>query len=186
MAKKVLPKSSPKQIKIKATSIKMVAVAKIKPHPKNPNVHSPAQIDKLKEIIKFQGFRNPVVISNQSGFLNAGHGRYEAALQLGMSEIPAIFQDFENDAQEYASLVSDNEIARAAKLNLNAIKLDVKAFKIQLNLLGFEDESKLVDVKGHTRDYGSKNKELDTGDFGSDLDCKCPKCGFEFSSADKK
>ncbi len=180
MAKKIAPKT--KQIKIKAATIKMIPIAKIKPHPKNPNIHSPAQIEKLKEIIKYQGFRNPLVVSNQSGFLNSGHGRLEAALQLGMATVPVIFQDFENDAQEYASLVSDNEIARAAKLNLSAIKLDVKAFKIQLDLLGFEDESKLVDVKGHTRDYGSKNKEVGTDDFGDDLDCKCPKCGFEFKN----
>ncbi len=180
MAKKTIVK--PKAVVIKSTTIKMVPINKIKPHPKNPNIHTPAQIEKLKEIIKFQGFRNPLVVSNQSGFLNSGHGRLEAALQLGMATVPVTFQDFENDAQEYASLVSDNEIARAAKLNLSAIKLDVKAFKIQLNLLGFEDESKLVDVKGHTRDYGSKNKEVDTDDFGDELDCKCPKCGFEFAS----
>lgn len=182
MAKKTVTKS--KAVAIKSTSIKMVPVGKIIPHPKNPNFHSEAQLNKLMEIIKYQGFRSPLVVSNQSGFLNQGHGRLEAAKQLGMATVPVIFQDFENDAQEYASLVSDNEIARAAKLNIQAIKVDVKAFKIQLNLLGFEDESKLVEVKGHQRDYGSKNKEIDTDNFGDDLEHECPKCGFAFS--DKK
>lgn len=183
MAKKVAPKN--KMIKIRASAIKMVPIGKIKPHPKNPNIHPETQIKKLKTIIQHQGFRNPLVISNQSGFVNQGHGRLEAAIELGMATLPVIFQDFENEAQEYAAMVADNEIARASKLNLEAVKLDVKAFKIQLDLLGFEDETKLIDVKGHQRDPGKKNKEINTDDYGDDLECKCPKCGFEFTPEEK-
>lgn len=32
----------------------------LKSHPKNPNKHTPAQIDRLCELIKYQGFRVPI------------------------------------------------------------------------------------------------------------------------------
>jgi len=182
MAKKIISKT--KTIQIKSTAIKIVPIGKIKPHPKNPNFHSEEQIEKLMEIIKYQGFRNPIVISNQSGFVNKGHGRLEAAIKLGMASLPCTYQDFETEAQEYASMVSDNEIARAAKLNIESIKVDVKAFKIDLSLLGFEDTSKLIDVKGHQRDYSGKNKEINQDDIEKNLTHQCPKCKFSFSVKD--
>jgi DNA modification methylase len=159
MAKKKIIKN--KMVIVKAKSVQMVAVGKIIPHPKNPNFHSENQIVKLSEIIQYQGFRTPLVVSNKSGFLNQGHGRLEAAKRLGMATVPVIFEDFDNDAQEYASLVSDNEIARAAKLDIESIKIDSKSFKINLEHLGFDDISQFVDVAGHKRKIGSGESDDD-------------------------
>lgn len=181
--KKKIVKS--KVIQIKATAIKMVPIEKIIPHPKNPNIHSEEQIEELKKQIKTKGFRNPLIVSSKSGYLNQGHGRLEAAIQLGMATLPVIYQDFDNDSQEYASMVADNQVAKGSKLNIALIKIDMQAFKLDPISLGFGKESNLIDVKGHTRDAGSKNKEIDTDEYGGDLEHKCPKCGFEFSGKKK-
>lgn len=110
------------------------------PNPKNRNQHSEEQIERLCKIIQYQGFRTPLIISNQSGQLVAGHGRLEAAKKLGMINLPVIFEDFENSDQEYAANVSDNSIGAWAELDLAGINADLADLgPFDIDLLGLKD-----------------------------------------------
>lgn len=91
--------------------------ASLKPNPLNPNKHSAHQIRILAEIIKEQGWRNPITVSNRSGFIVRGHGRLEAALLLGCTEVPVDAQDYDTDAEELADLLADNRLAELADLD---------------------------------------------------------------------
>ena len=82
------------EIKCKAENFKLVPIEQIVPNPKNNNRHSIEQINAIAKLIKAHGFREPLTISNRSGFLNCGHARLEAATNLGMTEVPVIYQDF--------------------------------------------------------------------------------------------
>jgi len=125
---------------VKSREIKLVEIDKIVPNPKNANKHSDAQITRLCKLIEFQGFRNPLIVSNRTGFLVVGHGRLMAAKKLGMELLPVIYQDFESEAQEYSYLISDNEIARWAELDLEMLGEDLKLIEIDdTELLGIED-----------------------------------------------
>lgn len=165
--------------KISKENLKMVSIDAIIPNPKNPNKHSPGQIDRLVKLIKNTGFRNPLIVSNRSGFLIVGHGRLEAAKKLGMKDVPVIFQDFINEADEYAYMTADNAIASWSELNLDAIKEEILAMEdFDVELLGLKE----LNIEVLTpEDYGDKNKEIDTDNFGNDLQHCCPKCGFEFN-----
>jgi len=118
---------------IKSKEIKMVPIEKIVPNKRNNNIHSKEQIDRLKKIIEFNGFRVPLIVSNRSGFLIAGHGRVQAAKELGLTELPVIYQDFENEAEEFQFLTADNEISRWAEF-------DKDQFDIDLKELGLDDD----------------------------------------------
>lgn len=83
----------------KAKEITMVDINNLVPNPDNPNEHPEKQIIRLMKLIEYQGFRNPCIVSNQTGFLVVGHGRLMAAIELGMEKIPVIYQEFENEAQ---------------------------------------------------------------------------------------
>ena len=113
----------------------------LKSHPKNPNKHTPAQIDRLCELIKYQGFRVPIIVSNQSGYIVSGHGRLEAAIKLGMAEVPVYYQDFKDEEQEYAFLVSDNAISSWAELDLSGINIEIANLgpDFNIDLLGVKD-----------------------------------------------
>lgn len=126
-------------MQIQSKEIQMVDIHKIQPNPKNANKHTPEQIARLEKLIDYQGFRNPLIVSNRTGFLLAGHGRLEAAQNLKMDKLPVIYQDFENEAQEYAYLVSDNEIARWASLDLDAVYEDIKDLDLDIEMLAIED-----------------------------------------------
>lgn len=112
----------------------MVSLKDIKLNPKNRNRHPSEQIDRLAEIIKYQGFRRPVSISNQSGFLSCGEGRFHAAKQLGLKEIPAIFQDYDSPEQEYADGIADNAVDKWAQLDLAGINSDLESLGPDFNL----------------------------------------------------
>ena len=58
------------------------------PNPRNPNKHPQKQLDLLAKIIKYQGFRNPIVVSKRSGFIVKGHARLEAARMLDIEKCP--------------------------------------------------------------------------------------------------
>lgn len=132
---------------IKSKEIKMVPIINIVPNPKNANKHPESQIERLVKIINYQGFREPLIISNRSGFVVCGHGRLEVAKKIGMEEVPVIYQDFENEAQEYAHMVADNEIARWAELDEDLVKNELKDLKFDdLDFLGLDDVKFLDEV----------------------------------------
>jgi 16S rRNA G966 N2-methylase RsmD len=127
-------------IVVQSKDIKLVPIEQIIPNPKNANRHSIEQIQRLEKLIKYQGMRNPLIVSNRTGFLIVGHGRLEACTNLEMKEVPVIYQDFENEAQEYSYLVSDNEIARWAELDKHAVYTELENLELDdIELLGLED-----------------------------------------------
>jgi DNA modification methylase len=128
-------------IKVKCTYTKMVPISELRPHPKNRNKHSDAQIERLSKIIEYQGMRHPITISLLSGFIVAGHGRLAAAQKLGMKELPCDFQEFTSEEQEYAHLTADNSIASWAELDLAGINADLGDLgpDFDIDLLGLED-----------------------------------------------
>lgn len=126
---------------IKASDIKIVPIEHLVQNPKNNNKHPEEQIERLAKLIEYQGFRNPIVISNRTGFMVAGHGRLEAAKMIGMKEVPVMYQDFENEAQEYAYLTSDNAIAAWAELDLSKVNMEMLDLgpDFDLDMLGLKD-----------------------------------------------
>ena len=55
------------EVIIQSKDIQMVDIEKIVPNPKNANRHSIEQIERLVKLIKYQGFRNPLIVSKRTG-----------------------------------------------------------------------------------------------------------------------
>jgi hypothetical protein len=128
-------------MEIKAKEITFVDIDSLIPNPKNNNKHPKEQIERLSKLIKYQGFRNPLVVSSRSGFVLCGHGRIEAAKLAGMKQVPVMYQDFENEAQEYAYLTSDNAIASWSELDLSLVNTEMLDLgpDFDIELLGIEN-----------------------------------------------
>jgi len=103
---------------------KIVDIEKIVPNPRNPNQHGDSQIELLAKIIKAQGWRAPITVSTRSGMIVRGHGRMMAARKLGLSQVPVDYQDYANEAEEWADLIADNRIAELAEIN-NRMLMDL-------------------------------------------------------------
>lgn len=115
-------------------------IHKITKNPSNANKHSKDQIERLAKIIDNVGMRMPLIISKRSGFLVKGHGTLEALKFLGEESAPVSYQEFDNEAQEYAFLIADNEIARWAEFDVQQLKMDLPKFEdLDIDLLGIKE-----------------------------------------------
>lgn len=112
----------------------------LQPDERNRNTHTPEQIERLAQIIKYQGWRWPIIVSKQDGLIKAGHGRLQAALKLGLDKVPVSYQDFTDPEQAYAFMISDNAIASWAELDFAGINTDLADLgpSFDLDMLGLE------------------------------------------------
>ena len=118
----------------------MVPINKIIPNDKNNNIHTEEQKRYARKIFDYQGFRSPLLISNRTGKLVAGHLRLEIAKEKGVTELPCMFQDFDSEEQEYAHLTADNALAAQSSLDFGQINSDILEFgPFDIELLGIKD-----------------------------------------------
>lgn len=127
-------------MEIKSKEIKIVDITTLKMKKNNRNKHPQDQIDELASHFKYQGFRNPLIVSNLSGEIVCGNGRYLAALRAGLKQLPVIFEDFDSKEQEYEFHVADNGLSLWASLDIAAIKLDLQALPdLDPKMLGLKE-----------------------------------------------
>ena len=117
----------------------------MKPNPDNPNRHSAHQISLLASIIQEQGWRAPITVSKRSGLVVRGHGRLEAALLLGLTQVPVDEQEYESEADELADLVADNRLAELAELDESGLrgvmeKIRAATRTSTVELTGFQED----------------------------------------------
>ena len=176
------PNKGIKAMDIRAHEIQLVKLKTLKLNPKNRNKHSKEQIERLAGIIEYQGFRDPLIVSNLSAHVVAGHGRYEAAKLLKMDHVPVIYQDFENEEQEIAFGVSHNAIASWAELDLSGINTDLADLGPDFNI-------DMLGIKGFTLDAADKDDNDSQDEKKPDKQMKaieCPHCGQEFEMSQGK
>jgi hypothetical protein len=100
-----------------STTLERVALAAVRPHPRNYQGHPEAEIQHLMQSLLTHGVYKNVVIA-RDGTLLAGHGVVEAARRLGYTHLPMKRKDYDPDEPRAMHLlVADNEIARTVLRN---------------------------------------------------------------------
>lgn len=135
---------------IRCAHTHVVDPSSLKPHPQNPNRHPAKQLEVYVGILAYQGWRRAITVSSRSGFVTKGHGALEAALSAGQTEVPIDWQDYPDEASEFADIVADNQLGKLAEmdtgaLNLLLVSLDAMP-SFDLKLAGFES-SGLVEIQ---------------------------------------
>ena len=141
---------------------KLVSTFSLKPNPENPNIHSNEQIKLLAKIIKKNGWRDKIVVSNQSGMIVRGHGRFEAAKHLRMPHVPVEYQDYEAYIDEVRDLVADNKISEFSHIDKDQM------LKLLTNLDGFDIEKELDDIGFTESEITKLTGEIDAEVGGQD------------------
>jgi hypothetical protein len=151
-------------------------ISELKPHPKNPRIITEKGLKQLEESFDDIGFAQPVNI-NLDGTILSGHARIQQLQKEGQEFVDCYVPD--------RSLTPKQEEAVIVRMNKNVAgewDFDILKSEFDLeNLLdwGFSeiDFPKMLEPV----DYSDKNSEIDTDNFGNDLNAMCPKCSFEFS-----
>lgn len=104
---------------------RMTALSDIKPYERNPRIISQAAVDAVARSIQAYGFRQPIVV-DKSGVILAGHTRYRAAQQLGMTEVPVVWQTDITDIQARGYRIADNKVAELSAWDRDALAAEVR------------------------------------------------------------
>ncbi|WP_288947257.1 site-specific DNA-methyltransferase [uncultured Megasphaera sp.] len=139
---KATPKATASGIPVFCAHDAIVPIEKVIPNPKNPNTHPAEQIKLLGRIIQAAGWRQPITVSNRSGFIVKGHGRLLAAKKAGLTEVPVDYQEYANEAEEYADLIADNRLAELSEIDtelLADIFQDIDLSEIPAELTGYTE-----------------------------------------------
>lgn len=155
---------------IKCKYDKLVSVKSLRPHPKNRNRHPQDQIDRLVDLLSYQGIRAPIIVSNRSSLIVKGHGTLKAIIKAGETKAPVVYQDFETEEQEYAFLQSDNAIAGWADLDFSGISIDMAELGPDLNIDMLGIKNFVVDVA---------DKGFDPSERPEKKHKTCPHCGAD-------
>jgi hypothetical protein len=125
-------------------SFQEISIGQIKPNPRNARTHSAKQVRQIANSIIAFGFTNPVSVG-EDGELLAGHGRYAAAMQLGLDKVPAVIVAGLSPAKRRALAIADNKLAQNAKWDHERLAIELPELADLLNaegldvaILGFE------------------------------------------------
>ncbi len=114
-------------------------LADLRPYKRNARTHSRKQVQQIARSIERFGFVNPVLITG-NGDIIAGHGRVEAARQLGMASVPTLAIDHLSDAERRAYILADNKLALNAGWDKELLALELQELidlDFEIDLTGF-------------------------------------------------
>jgi DNA modification methylase len=117
-------------------------ISELKRYENNARTHSKEQIAEIADGIKSFGFLDPIEI-DQNNTIISGHARLEAALNLGLDEVPTIIHEHLTDAQRKAYTLAANKLALKSGWDLSLLKDEFGALKddeIDLTLTGFTND----------------------------------------------
>jgi DNA modification methylase len=100
------PVSAPREIKL-------TSVRRLRRNERNCRTHSKKQIRQIARSIRRFGWTYPI-LTDENYTILAGDGRREAALQLGLREVPIIVLSGLSEVEKRALVLADNQIATKA------------------------------------------------------------------------
>lgn len=119
--------------------IEMVPVHDLRPYSNNARKHSKKQIAQIAESIRRFGFTNPVLISD-AGEILAGHGRVQAAQDIGMEAVPTVRLSHLSAAERRAYVLADNKLALNAGWDVDLLATELQGLidlDFEIELTGF-------------------------------------------------
>ena len=157
-------------------------VTELIPYVNNSRTHSDEQVAQIAASIKEFGWTNPILVDGDNSII-AGHGRLLAARKLGYKEVPTIELKDLTETQKKAYIIADNKLALNAGWDNEILSIELGSLQsanFDIELLGFDaiELSDLFDEQ--IKELKSNTEEIDPDEY--DMNCKCPKCGFEFDA----
>ena len=124
-----------------------VALEMLVPYERNAKKHPQEQIEKLKKSIQEFGFISPCLIDRDNRII-AGHGRVEAARQMGMDVVPCVYIEGLTDEQRRAYILADNRLTELGGWDLETVSDELSALRdlnFDITTTGFDIDDILFD-----------------------------------------
>jgi ParB-like chromosome segregation protein Spo0J len=122
-----------------ASAVERRSIDKLVPYARNARKHRPSQIAEIAASMREFGWTVPLLVDERD-LIIAGHGRIDAALMLGIKEVPVIVARGWTEAQKRAYRIADNQLALHATWDRALLKIelaDLRDQAVNLELMGF-------------------------------------------------
>lgn len=117
--------------------IKNIKLDELIPYEKNPRLNDKA-VKYVAESIKEFGFKVPIVI-DKNNVIVAGHTRYKASIELGLTEVPCIVANDLTEEQVKAFRLADNKVGEIAEWDFNLLAEELQGIDdLDMEAFGFE------------------------------------------------
>lgn len=150
--------------------IEYVKVGEINEYENNARRHEEADVHAIANSIEAFGFSDPIGVWGKDNTIVEGHGRYLAALELGLTEVPVIRLDHLTDDERKAYALAHNKTAELSGWDFGKLEEELNELEgiIDMDAFGFEATYD-GDVDGLFEDAPEKEKE--------EKKIQCPSCG---------
>lgn len=139
----------------------------LKSWPNNPRKHSEKQRTKLKANIEKFGFTNPPIVDETATILS-GHGRIEAAIELGLPMIPVRVISGLTEADKVAFVIADNKLGLESDWDDTLLKAQMEIIiqnDFNIELTGFSTAEIDIMFDGAEKPAASDPDDLQPDDM---------------------
>src|SRR6202049_355671 len=152
------------ELKVNQPRVVMMPVRDLRPNKRNARTHSKKQIRQIANSIQRFKWTYPILV-DENGEIICGQGRWQAALELGLKNVPVIVMSGLSDAEKRALALADNKIAANAGWDRGALAAELGELaellpkcNLDLDITGFE----AAEFDALVADFG--NSEQDPAD----------------------
>ena len=119
--------------------IEYMPIGSIKPYKNNAKLHPKEQIEQIKKSMQEFGNIDPIGVWHNE--IVEGHGRFQAAKELGIDIVPVIRLDELTDEQRKAYALVHNKLTMNSDFDLDILSDELdKIFDIDMSDFGFESD----------------------------------------------
>jgi hypothetical protein len=123
---------------MKDLQIEYIDVNRLEPYERNSRKHDRRDIESIKASITEFGFSDPIGIWSDHNVIVEGHGRLEAAKELGMVKVPCIRLDHMTDEQRRAYAIAHNKVAELSEWDFRVLDSELAGItEIDMGQFGF-------------------------------------------------
>lgn len=132
-------KKETKETKIdEELKIEYLPVEELNAYENNARKHGKDDVQAIVESIKSFGFNDPIGIWSEKNLIVEGHGRLEAAKNLGMKTVPVIRLDNLTDEQRRAYALAHNKTAELSAWDDEKLQKELEELEnMDMSLYGF-------------------------------------------------
>ena len=118
--------------------LKIINLSDIKPYKNNAKIHTPEQIELIKQSLEKHDYYAPIAVDSKNVIV-LGHGRYEALKQMNGKKIEVVDLSYLKPKEIKKLRILDNKIVS------NEWDKDLLQAEIEAIYNGFDDMEKIAD-----------------------------------------
>ena len=146
----------------KTSEMLEVTTTSLIPYERNAKKHPQDQLEKLKKSIQEFGFISPCLIDRDLRII-AGHGRVEAAKQLGMETVPCVFIEGLTEEQRRAYIIADNRLTELGGWDEETVSAELQELGdagFDISITGFDWDA-ISEVEAIDDDFDAESIEAE-------------------------